>query len=183
MDCLPHILFSFSVELFYLILCECHTMLFHFYWNYKPFISCITLKLCRLPYFLSLFLSGMANFSFCECSTNILCLHYLCVKVTHVRLHFICVLMSHRYPCVSITSKWAFHFVSICVITDLFSIFCWLPHFISEVKNPLVLLVFSFLTINKFITTFHISNVIIHIQGLDLFLLVSVIHLEEQFRG
>ena len=51
----------------------------------------------------------LPHFSLCECHTNVLC------------VSIIFVWMSHRYPCVSITSKWILHYVSFWVITDPFS--------------------------------------------------------------
>ena len=55
-----------------------------------------------LPLF---FVDLFASFSEWNCPT------YLCVNVTHARLHFF-VWMSHEYPCVSITFKWTLHLVS-----------------------------------------------------------------------
>ena len=167
---LPHISFNFPVELSYLVLCDCHTMLLHFLWNYKPpcFLLFHPLPWCCVVAISScfFFLSGTVLLFFVWMSHKYpLCLHYHCNNVTHTCLHFLCVTL---------------RFVSFCVITDpflfLFSVDC------HTSKTPLLLPLFSIFGIytNLFLTTFHVLKVVIHLQWLDLFLSVFAIHLDEQ---
>ena len=88
--------------------------------------------------------------------------------------------------CVSVTSKWTLHYVSFWVITIPFSFLScvdyfisWTSHFLNESSTcPTSFLTFGNIT-NLFRDLFHILNVIIHLQLLDLFVSVCGIHLEE----
>ena len=94
---LPHISFNFLVELFYLILCDCQTMLFHYY---KPFHFLLFHTLPLHCVGCHTFLSPLSEWNcltfLCECHANILVL---------------------------ITSTWTLYFVSIWVITDPYFFF------------------------------------------------------------
>ena len=58
-----------------------------------PFLSYITLILCGVPYLFASFLSGTVPLFFMWMShkSPVCLLPYLCVNVTHARLHFLCV--------------------------------------------------------------------------------------------
>ena len=108
---LPHISFNFPVGTVHLILCDCHTMLFHFFflcWSYQSpcFLLFHSSPWCCADCHTSCFFFGVEpyHFSLYECHTNILC----------VSISFMW--MSHKYPCVSITSRWTHTFVSFWVI-------------------------------------------------------------------
>ena len=93
---LPHISFNFPVELSLLILCDCDTtfFLFFFFRHYKPlcFFSVHTLPLfCGLPHLFASFSERncpWVEMSLCECHTNILCVSIIFGWIPHVRLHF-----------------------------------------------------------------------------------------------
>ena len=122
---LPDISFNFPVKLSHLSLHNCHTVLFHFFWNYKPpcFLLFHRLPLCFLDCYtiLCFFLSGTFPFSLYECHTNILCNSIIFVKISQMCLPIFFKWMSLKNSCVSITSKWTLHFASFWVITDTWS--------------------------------------------------------------
>ena len=163
---LPHISFNFPVEQFHLIFYDFQTMNFHFFWNYQPlcFLLFHTLPLFYLDChtFLALFVSGTDPVFFVWMSR-------MCVSIFFVWM----LQMSHKYLCVSITSKWTLLFVSFWVITDPFS---FLPcvdctsYFLNE-KSTCPTSFLSFGITNLFIATFTISNVIIYFYFLVFFFL------------
>ena len=108
---LPHISFNFPVELSLLILCDCDTTFFLFFFrHYKPlcFFSVHTLPLfCGLPHLFASFLSGTVPEWNCLCVnvTQISCVSPLSLGEYHTCVSiFFFVQMLQKYLCISITS-------------------------------------------------------------------------------
>ena len=163
---LPHISFNFPVEQFHLIFYDFQTMNFHFFWNYLPlcFLLFHTLPLFYMDChtFLALFVSGTEPIFFVWMS-------HMCVSIFFVWM----LQMSHKYLCVSITSKWTLLFVlllgnnwPILILT-----LCGLHVLFLKWKIHLPTSFLSFGITNLFITTFTISNVIIYFYFLVFFFL------------
>ena len=123
-----------------------------------PFLSYITLILCGLPHVFALFLSGTVPLFFVwmwhKCPA---CpLFYLCVNVTHTRLHFLCVNVTRisLSPLLLTGHSTLFPFRS--WLTHSHSNLVWTatPHFLNEkFTRATSFLSFDNIT-NLFITTF-----------------------------
>ena len=151
---LPLLFFQFSCGIVPLILCKCHTKLFHYLiWSYEfcffYFKHCLCCVDCH-----TFFLSDWN------------CLNFLCVNVTQISCLFplyfcecyTCVVIfvvwiSRKYPCVSITSKLILHFGKPILIL----VWTAATHILLENPTcPNSLLIFGN-TANVFITTLGVS--------------------------